>query len=47
MDSGPTVDILIRRGRFGRDTQNEAHVTREAEIGVVQECQGLLSTTGS
>ena len=47
MDSSPTGDILIRKGRFGRDTQNEGHVTREAEIGVVQECQGLLSTAGS
>ena len=45
VDSSPTGDI--RKGRFGRDTQNEGHVTREAEIGVVQECQGLLSTAGS
>ena len=41
---------LIRRNRFGdtKQTREEVHVIREAEIGVIQppimECQGLLAT---
>lgn len=37
------IDILIRRGKFGRgdtDAGSEHHVKAEAEIGVMQ-CQGM------
>lgn len=50
MGPDPMIGILINTEKFGH-AQGEYHVTREAEIGVMQggakECPGLAVATGS